>query len=259
MADKIKKVFWLLGHMVWPLLLYEATGTLVQAELALIFPEKEPEQLVLPAMGVTAAAACVFLGKLYQEQCCGAWSREKRKRDFFLTFFWPAAAGAGSCLLFNSLLLSIPEVKNEAQEVSRLIYRPSLTVQLLCTGLVIPLAEELLFRAVGYRNLRRELSVSGAAAVSALWFALFHGNLVQGIYAFLTGLCLALLFEWTDSLIAVWSFHAAANLVSLAATEIGERTEIQAPWGFFLCLGAAGGLLLIWSFYRIKNKRGWKT
>ncbi len=49
------------------------------------------------------------------------------------------------------------------------------------------------------------------------------------------------------------------NLVSLAATEIGERIEAQAPRAFFLCLGAAGGMLLVWSFYRIKNKRGWKT
>ena len=260
MTDKIKRVLLLFWHMIWPLLLYEATGTLVRAELALLFPEKEPEQLVLPAMGVTAAAACVFLGKLYQEQCCSTQIRGKRrKKDYFLLFAWSAAAGAGSCLLFNSLILSIPGLRDGAKEVSRLIYRPSLTVQLLCTGFVIPLAEELLFRAVGYRNLRRELSVSGAAVVSALWFALFHGNPVQGTYAFLTGLCLALLFEWTDSLRAVWSFHAAAILVSLAATELGERIEAQAPRAFFLCLGAAGGMLLVWSFYRIKNKRGWKT
>ena len=83
MADKIKRVLLLFWHMIWPLLLYEATGTLVRSELTLLFPEKEPEQLALPAMGVTAAAACVFLGKLYQEglflAVClvgGSWSRE---------------------------------------------------------------------------------------------------------------------------------------------------------------------------------------
>ena len=260
MADKMKRVLLLFWHMMWPLLLYEAAGTLVRAEFAVMFPEKEPEQLALPAMGVTAAAACVFLGRWYQEQRSRSQSRgEKRKKDDFLLFVLASAAGAGACLLFNSLLLSIPGMKNGAEEVSRLIYRPPLAVQLLCTGLVIPLAEELLFRAVGYGNLRREMSVSGAAAVSALWFALFHGNPVQGAYAFLTGLCLAFLFEWTDSLMAVWSFHSAANLVSLTATEAGERMGEQASPVFFVCLGAAGGMLLAWSFYRIKNKRGWKT
>ena len=54
MADKIKRVLLLFWHMIWPLLLYEATGTLVRSELALLFPEKEPEQLALPAMLVTA-------------------------------------------------------------------------------------------------------------------------------------------------------------------------------------------------------------
>lgn len=42
MADKIKRVLLLFWHMIWPLLLYEATGTLVRSELALLFPEKEP-------------------------------------------------------------------------------------------------------------------------------------------------------------------------------------------------------------------------
>ena len=116
MADKIKRVLLLFWHMIWPLLLYEATGTLVRSELTLLFPEKEPEQLALPAMGVTAAAACVFLGKLYQEQCCSTQSRGKRrKKDYFLLFAWSAAAGAGSCLLFNSLILSIPGLREGAK------------------------------------------------------------------------------------------------------------------------------------------------
>lgn len=125
MADKMKRVLLLFWHMMWPLLLYEAAGTLVRAEFAVMFPEKEPEQLALPAMGVTAAAACVFLGRWYQEQRSRSQSRgEKRKKDDFLLFVLASAAGAGACLLFNSLLLSIPGMKNGAEEVSRLIYRP---------------------------------------------------------------------------------------------------------------------------------------
>lgn len=84
MADKIKRVLLLFWHMIWPLLLYEATGTLVRSELTLLFPEKEPEQLALPAMGVTAAAACVFLGKLSGTVLQYSEQRKEKEEGLFL-------------------------------------------------------------------------------------------------------------------------------------------------------------------------------
>jgi len=53
-----------------------------------------------------------------------------------------------------------------------------------------------------------------AVIISALMFGLYHGNLVQGIYAFIMGCLLALVYEWTGSFAAPVLFHMIANHLS---------------------------------------------
>ena len=47
---------------------------------------------------------------------------------------------------------------------------------------------------------------------SALVFGVFHGNLVQGVYAFLIGLFFAWLMERTQRILVPMLGHMAANL-----------------------------------------------
>lgn len=87
--------------------------------------------------------------------------------------------------------------------------------QVIGVCLIIPAAEEMVFRGIGYGGLRDEMGPAWAALFSALFFGAFHGNLVQGIYAGLLGLILAFIMERYHSMTAVWLTHAATNAGSL--------------------------------------------
>ena len=70
-----------------------------------------------------------------------------------------------------------------------------------------------------YGLLRRKLRPKAAAFLSALAFGFYHGNMIQGLYAFLLGFVLAWGYEkcpWGKYRMAVL-MHAAANGAALLA------------------------------------------
>ncbi len=94
--------------------------------------------------------------------------------------------------------------------------------ELLGSCLVIPIAEELLFRGVVYKRLKLYFGVTPALIGSALIFGIMHVNLVQFLYAAVIGLLLAFVLEKTGKLsMAVFFGHIAANLVAVFAD--GDR------------------------------------
>lgn len=132
------------------------------------------------------------------------------------------------------------------------VYACSLISQILGSILVASFFEELVMRGLLYRRLRAGLSQSddpkAGLRASLIWgavlFGLFHGNLVQGIYAFLMGLFFVCVYEKKRGLWAPVLAHACANASSilleatglsglLYATEAGQIFAMIV----FLCLG----------------------
>lgn len=77
--------------------------------------------------------------------------------------------------------------------------------------IVTPVVEEMLFRWLIYGRISRIMGASMAVWLTALFFGFFHGNLLQGIYAALMGLALALVLRWSDNILLPVVFHMAAN------------------------------------------------
>lgn len=89
---------------------------------------------------------------------------------------------------------------------------------LLCV--VGPLCEELVFRVGILRPLyRHRVPVLLAAGISALAFAVVHGNLVQGIPAFIIGFILGLLYLRTGNLWLCLPAHIANNTFAVIFME----------------------------------------
>lgn len=86
---------------------------------------------------------------------------------------------------------------------------------LLLSGLFFPIIEELIFRGVIYWIIKRIWSVPGAIFVSAIAFGLYHGNLVQFIYAFIMGIIFAMAVEWYGGVVTAISMHMCANIFIL--------------------------------------------
>lgn len=75
-----------------------------------------------------------------------------------------------------------------------------------------PVVEELLFRWLIYGRMKKMLNARVSIFVSALFFGFYHGNLLQGIYAFIMGMIMAYLYEKSGTLLASLAFHFGANV-----------------------------------------------
>ena len=84
--------------------------------------------------------------------------------------------------------------------------------------------------------------------VSGLLFGLFHGNLVQAVYATLLGIVLAIVYEIYDSILAPILFHAVANLfvyVMMDLMPFGGIFVTLPACIFFLLISAVSLILMV--------------
>ncbi len=131
---------------------------------------------------------------------------------------------AGICIPFslglnNLIMLSNLAAYSDAyQDAAETLYAPSFGVQILCAGIIIPIVEEYIFRGLIYHRMKGYMSVRRAIVISAVFFGIYHGNLVQVIYGFLCGILLAWLYEKYGSLWAPILAHMLMNLVSVILT-----------------------------------------
>lgn len=124
-----------------------------------------------------------------------------------------------------------------------------------------PMAEEIVFRAMIFRTLRKGFAFWPAAILSGVAFGVYHMNLVQGVYASLLGVLLAYIYEKTNSLLGAYLFHLSFNLMNYVQSFVQQNAGIpQLLQGFItLALMAAAVPCLaacIYWFSRIYRKTG---
>ncbi len=124
------------------------------------------------------------------------------------------------CVGLNNLLTltQLAQISESYQEVAEAFYSPSLMIQILGLGILAPILEELLFRGVIYTRLKVFTSQMKAALLSALLFGVFHGNLVQTVYAFVCGMLLAWVYDKYNSIAAPIFAHICLNITSVLLT-----------------------------------------
>ena len=111
--------------------------------------------------------------------------------------------------------LQSSETYNQVAE--RQFSLPLLSAVLLY-GIWSPLVEEVMFRGIVYRVLKKYFHQMVAVFGSALIFGLYHGNSVQLVYGTIMGIVMALLYEKHQTLIAPILFHGAANTAIYVVT-----------------------------------------
>ena len=111
------------------------------------------------------------------------------------------------------------------RQTAQAIAAPPLWLQILAAGVVIPWTEELIFRGFGFSQLRQFHSFWTAAGISTLAFGVYHGNVVQGLYAAVIGLFLSWVMEKKGCIIAPWMVHVSANLTSVLGGNVVKLKE----------------------------------
>jgi uncharacterized protein len=82
---------------------------------------------------------------------------------------------------------------------------------LVLAGLVVPLAEELLFRGVLYAWLRSRLGIVLSVVISAAIFGLAHGDIPIAVGVAFMGVIQALIYEGSKSIWTTFIMHAINN------------------------------------------------
>ncbi|GKX68286.1 CPBP family intramembrane glutamic endopeptidase [Inconstantimicrobium mannanitabidum] len=85
-------------------------------------------------------------------------------------------------------------------------------IQTIVIVIIIPIFEEMFFRGVIFSWLKKNFNIVFAIIVQALIFGIMHGNILQGVYAFVSGIIFALINIYTDSLYGNIVAHCLFNL-----------------------------------------------
>lgn len=87
---------------------------------------------------------------------------------------------------------------------------------------VAPLAEEFFFRFFLYGVLKRYFGRGVGVVASALLFAAVHAHLPSFAPLFVLGICFAIAYEWSGSLLVSMTMHALFNALALIALAFPE-------------------------------------
>lgn len=113
------------------------------------------------------------------------------------------------------LMLPIDGILGDYSEVKETYEAGNVWLQFFVLGIIMPVAEELLFRGIVYSRLKLYYDVTIAAYIAAIVFGVAHFNLVQGLYAFVMGILFTYVYEKSDNILAPAIIHIAANLTSV--------------------------------------------
>ena len=89
-------------------------------------------------------------------------------------------------------------------------------------GIFGPIAEELVFRGMVFRTLRKGFPFAVAALLSGVCFGIYHMNWVQGVYASCLGVVLAFVYERTQSILGAILFQMFFNCSSYLLEQLGN-------------------------------------
>lgn len=161
------------------------------------------------------------------------------------TYLWIPITGVCCSLAANNWfqLLHLNETIDSYEKVAQNIYSGGMAAVVIRTVVLAPVMEELLMRGLLYGALSRMIGKAGGTLLSAVVFGAVHGNLLQGIYAFILGVVFAVIYEMYDrNLFSCILAHLCANLVSVAGTLIPQTAEFLV--GHFYLVTFASTVLL---------------
>ncbi len=137
----------------------------------------------------------------------------------------------------------------------------------IASVILVPLSEELVFRGAVFGELRLKFKPVIAAMLSALIFGLLHGISIHIGYAFICGIVLAMVYQFSGSIWISFIVHAVFNLMGsslftlLDSGIFGNLNEASAMSAYYssyfeiICiLPGIAGFLLLYVLYKERRK-----
>lgn len=168
---------------------------------------------------------------------------------------WTAVGCAALALFCNGMisLLPLAQWSDSYEEVSETLYSGNVWVRIAAVAFFGPAVEELVMRGLLYQRLRTMMRPAAAILWSSLAFGIFHGNIVQGVYAFLVGLFFAWLMEHSQRILVPMVGHIAANLFVLLLEDCDLLEVVYGSVPMFLTATMVSGIVFLCCFRIIRN------
>lgn len=237
--DILKKIgAYKIWQILYPIGMYYVISSMAYFVLGICFGSA-PEtymlrQLICSAVTLPFLLSCYRQDKHISDVVYGSLQYEKKSAvdgHVLWNMVYAVLMGALLGMAVNNLLAMTPLMELSAGflEANDSFFAGGVVCELLGSCLVIPIAEELLYRGIVYKRLRLLFDAMPAIVLSALLFGLMHVNLVQFLYAGLIGLFLAYLTESGGRLYLPILAHIAANLAAVVRQETGWLSFAYEP------------------------------
>lgn len=112
-------------------------------------------------------------------------------------------------------ILPIDNILGSYEQVEGSFSSNPLILQITALVVIGPVTEEIIFRGLVYKRIKRYTDSVKGACISAAIFGIYHFNLVQGIYGFMLGILLVYVYEKYKTIAAPVIMHLSANLAAL--------------------------------------------
>ena len=174
-----------------------------------------------------------------------------------ITLLQAALLGIGACGAVSLLLSTIPFPESWVESYTQsaeAVAGGNPILDILATVIVAPLSEEIVFRGMVYRSLKRGMPPIAAVIVTSAVFGILHGTIVWFVYTALLSVMLIFLYEYAQSLWAPILAHMTFNIVGqlpLLFEEGPMWINIAYVYG---CLGVFAGAL-VWTLRSRKKQR----
>ena len=235
------------------------------------YGSKEYTGLVLSITGICALLTAFLLLPIYRRdeknrRKTGVIPKDSSER-LCLTPPWFVlllVMGAGLCFLGNTLMSFLLEYLPSTdyfETMAQIMDGKTFLQTVIWVGIIAPFGEEVIFRHFLYLRLRDHFGVAFSVVVSSLVFGLYHGELVQAIYAALLGSLFALGMEFTGNFFSSFLLHAAANTWGLVISQFASQLLLAPFVAYFLVFtfGSIWANVLGWRYlykrYKEKGKR----
>lgn len=137
-----------------------------------------------------------------------------------ILFLGMGAAFSQYANMFVGLLQSVLNYQEYQETMDQMTSGKSMWFLILSMGVIAPLAEEIVFRWLIYLRLRDYVRMGAAMVISGLIFGIYHGNLVQAVYAGILGMIFAYFLEISGCLWGSVLLHMGANIWSLVSPDL---------------------------------------
>lgn len=214
------------------LLLFKGLSTGMSGKLAdwlLFYDEVTGEATGLTGNATAIMSAFSCLVAIYFVRDMAKKLIKRTKEDMFLAHLRgeePITYGAAAIVTVAAVIglnvfLEVMGVTDKATAYQNMLadtYAASLPVGIIAFGIIIPIAEEFLFRGIIYNILRRRAKISVAMIISAFVYGMYHLNYIQGVYAFVMGCLMVYMYEYFGSFVWAVIVHVLSGTIAYLLT-----------------------------------------